>query len=551
MSRYERSIKLALDKSTGEILKANEVFEKAKDAFSVRRKYHEGELQLSCCECEQDLMISASKFDRLHFKHKPGHSFCILSDGNLSVKEQSVFEAIHIAKESPRHIELKTKIGERLKSVDGVIEESIAIDDKFIIRDGEKRRPDVYCKYKNHELVFEIQLSNLSLGYILSRYEFYRKHGMFLIWILDNFDIHDQGTLERDIKYLTRYENFFKLDDDSDSFKLLCEYKYPFLTDSNKLLTKWQKKSVSLSEIKFDSESYQAYYYDFGTHRSRTEKVQEKRFKQIKEEERLKREQEKIAFSEGRAKELITEIKRLKQKGAVSYVGVSNELVNLSEFDLKTLNRLLKLKERKHPLITWVDNSKKEDWWFIEFLICSQEIEKNLNEKKNDGISLLMSIIQQQIWAEQEKRHLLKRLVSNGYVIDSRDECELRILLPEDEVFLFIQIQKLKDKSLSSLVFLNSKVLFIIESAKRKDLIGYNYRNKKWIQLANNALHYHDTYWEYIELAFKRFHTWELIEKEDTKGSFEKKLRGYHENLPNQDFDIDQLIHELYPELFL
>jgi len=41
---------------------------------------------------------------------------------------------------------------------------------------------------------------------------------MFLIWILDDFDIHNQGTLERDIKYLTEYENFFKLDVDLQEY---------------------------------------------------------------------------------------------------------------------------------------------------------------------------------------------------------------------------------------------------------------------------------------------------------------------------------------------
>lgn len=288
MGRYDRSIKIAFDKTSGEILDADEVFDIAKDAFEIRKKYHEKNLILSCYECEQDLMVSGSKYDRLHFKHKPGHSYCILADGKLSPHDHEKITAILKAKESDRHKELKNKIGELLKNVSGVDVSTIQIDNKFIIKGNEKRKPDVYCKFHDKELVFEIQLSDLSLGYILSRYDFYKKHGMYLIWILDNFDIHNQGTLERDIKYLTKYENFFKLDEKSETLKLECEYKFPFLTDDNKLLTKWLKKSVALNELKFDSEVHQAFYYNFGDNKTKTETFQKQKEAEIKEAERKK-----------------------------------------------------------------------------------------------------------------------------------------------------------------------------------------------------------------------------------------------------------------------
>jgi hypothetical protein len=148
MGRYDRSIKIAFDKTSGEILEADEVFDIKTDAFEIRKKYHEKNLILSCCECEQDLMVSGSKYDRLHFKHKPGHGYCILADGKLTPQEHERFTEILKAKESDRHKELKNKIGEQLKSVKGVDIDSIAIDDKFIIKENGKRRPDVYCKFQ-------------------------------------------------------------------------------------------------------------------------------------------------------------------------------------------------------------------------------------------------------------------------------------------------------------------------------------------------------------------------------------------------------------------
>jgi competence CoiA-like predicted nuclease len=294
MIRYDRSIKIAFDKTSGEILIADEVFDIKTDAFEIRKTYHKKNLSLSCCECDQDLIVSGSKHDRLHFKHKPGHNYCILADGRLTPLEHERFTKILKSKESDRHKELKNKIGVQLKSVKGVDLNSIAIDNKFIIKPNGKRRPDVYCKFQNREIVFEIQLSDLSLGYILSRYEFYKEHGIYLIWILDNFDIHNQGTLERDIKYLTKYHNFFKLDEQSETIKLECEYKYPFLTDDNRLLYKWLKKSISLQELKYDNKEFQGYYYNFGDNKTKKETHQRVKLKilliqlQISEKEKFK-----------------------------------------------------------------------------------------------------------------------------------------------------------------------------------------------------------------------------------------------------------------------
>ncbi|MEQ8424095.1 MAG: DUF6035 family protein, partial [Cyclobacteriaceae bacterium] len=213
MAQFERSIKLAVDRLSGELIVADEAFAKSKEAFAIRHQAHSGELDLYCRECNQKLTVPTSKYDRIHFRHLPNAEYCILKDGNLSPEEIEQFNKILIAKESERHKELKRKIAKKLLKVEGVDAASITIDDKFIIRGNEKRGPDVYCRYWDKQLVFEIQLSNLSLRYILSRYNFYKKHSIYLIWVLDNFDVHKQGQLERDIKYLSEHQIFFNLDE--------------------------------------------------------------------------------------------------------------------------------------------------------------------------------------------------------------------------------------------------------------------------------------------------------------------------------------------------
>jgi hypothetical protein len=551
MSRFERSIKLAFDKTSGEILEAEKVFSETKDAFQIRKQYHENKLNLSCCECEQDLIVSGSKFDRLHFKHKPGHSFCILSDGQLTPKEQDVFTKILKNKESERHIELKNKIGNLLKDVEGVDQESIAIDNKFISRNGEKRRPDVFCNYKGHDIVFEIQLSELSLGYILSRYEFYKKNQMFLVWILDDFDIHNQGTLERDIKYLTEYENFFKLDESSNTLKLLCEYKFPFLTDDNRLLTKWLKKSITLSQLQFDTKVFQIFYYNFGNNKVKTEKKQKVRETELLEIERQRQEELRKERAQEKAQSIINEIKFLREKKHFSFENLRQQIEDLNLLELEKLNQILGLKKRKEPMNKWIKSAKREDFQFIEFLITSERIEKDINETTNDGSTTFQTLINNQDFHEYEKKLLLKKMLEYGYNLKSLDLLKLRELINDSEDLLLFELSdKLVDKRLTPKVFQHFKVIFIIESAKRNELVGYNYPNNIWIQLANTAIEYYGEYWDYIESAFKHYNIWELIEKADLKGKFSKKLQKHYLSMPRQNYEIDEVINELYPEIY-
>ena len=133
MGHLNRSIKIALDKLSGRVLDADEIFHKQIDAFEVRKQYQEGKIVLSCCECEQELSISGSKHDRLHFKHKPHHEACILADSTLSQDEKEIYYSILKGKESERHKYLKNRIGNLLSMVEGVELNSIAIDNSFII----------------------------------------------------------------------------------------------------------------------------------------------------------------------------------------------------------------------------------------------------------------------------------------------------------------------------------------------------------------------------------------------------------------------------------
>jgi len=551
MARYDRSIKIAFDKTSGEILDADEVFDIAKDAFEIRKKYHEKNLILFCCECEQDLMVSGSKYDRLHFKHKPGHSYCILADGKLSPHDHEKLTAILKAKESDRHKELKNKIGELLKSVSDVDVSTIQIDNKFIIKGNEKRKPDVYCKFQDKELVFEIQLSDLSLGYILSRYDFYKKHGMYLIWILDNFDIHNQGTLERDIKYLTKYENFFKLDEKSESLKLECEYKFPFLTDNNKLLTKWLTKSIALNELKFDSEVYQAFYYNFGDNKIKTETLQTQKENEIKEAERKKREQQKLENAQSTAKYIVAEIADFRKRKIQNFDSISNQIEELDNFELDVLNKTLNLKGKsKSPLIKWIDEATQDDTVFLNFILKTSKIELDINTTDNGRTPLQALFENENIYKTTPALSLFQA----GYTLIESDNLKLTELkekqkISEADFYIFKFCNNLTDRNLVSNVLQFSKLLFILESVRSKKLITFNFQGNKWVSFANNAIQYYSEYWEYIELAFKKFGLWDELIKLDTKGTFQKKVEQFYSKMPRQKYDFEEVFNDLYPEI--
>lgn len=550
MSQYERLIKIAIDKSSGHILDADEIFDKKKDAFEIRRKYHKKELLPSCYECDQDLIISGSKNDRLHFKHKSQHNSCILTDESTSLLEHEKITEILRLKESERHKQLKNKIGALLHEVDGVDKSSIVIDDKFIIRGDEKRRPDVYCKYYDKELVFEIQLSDLTLGYILNRYEFYKKHGVYLIWILDNFDIHNQGTLERDIKYLTKYENFFKLDENvTNTLNLECEYKYPFLTEENKILQKWLKSSITLSQLKFDSESYQVYYYNYGDNKTQVEIQQKKRVTEIENERKEAAIKQRRSYAETRANNIIEEIKELRNRKAQKFTYISMEISELNEYEIQVLNSLLEF-SKKTPIIHWFSTATTDDIAFIEFILDCNEISLDVNATGKDGKTALQAIYEN---CNIRKFFSVKLLFKHGYKLTETDRVFYSKLSDNEteniDIMLLEFCNRLNDRSLVDAVFNYPKQLFAIESARQKRIIGFNYKADEWIAFANNAIANYRAQWEYIELAFRKYGLWDVLTKTDKKGTFANKVQSFYSMRPKQDYDFDKVFRELYPEL--
>lgn len=544
MAKNERSIKLARNKSTGKIVYADELFDKKSEGFKIRTEFYEEKIQFICCECEQELNISDSKLNRLYFKHNPFHEYCILTDSKLTPKEHDEYLRVIISRESERHKELKNKIGELLSKTEGVDVSSLIIDNKFIFDNEQKKKPDVYCKFHDKEIVFEIQLSQLSLSYILSRYHFYKKKGIYLIWILDNIDIKKQNTLERDIKYLTEYQNFFKLDESSKELKLECDFKKTYIENNEKVKSKWFNKSVSLNELKFDESIFQVYYYNF----KKCEREKNIELINIKESLKKRREekekQKRIDRDIEKVTEIINDISYNKNNNIINYKEIHWNIFNLDNSGVELLNKRLNLVNRERDgipiLIYWIKNSKLRHDYFLEFLFTCKEIEIDI---ENKGSSLFQEIVLNE---KLNNNFFIKLLLKRGYKVTDEDEkIFLKHEIHNPDYFIIYKIcSRLNDKLLFDEVFKFYQLLYTIESARLNKIVGYKLPN--WIALANNAIHHHSNYWEYIEFAFKKYGIWEMIISNDKNKVFQKKLENFYKIFPEQEYDFDELFRDLY-----
>ncbi|WP_308601127.1 DUF6035 family protein [uncultured Dysgonomonas sp.] len=297
--KRNNKIKIAYDKESGETFDVSEQFTSGKKAFVAKQLYAtkvweveelalkeqyypEFNLKSLCCfECSQPLQITSRK-GHVYLKHKTGSDDCELKSANP--KELEVLYRIYEIKEGKEHYILKHKIGDYLRTVSGV--EQVIVDQKYLFSELGKRKPDVLCHYKGGILVFELQLSKISLSYLINRTKFYQKKykgkDVFLIWVLDKNNIKEikieseednstktktvieQSAMAMHIKYLNHYHNFFQFEPDKEGrYRFSCLFKQPFIPPNIlKIHVKFHKEFIELDNLKFDFDRKVVYYKD-------------------------------------------------------------------------------------------------------------------------------------------------------------------------------------------------------------------------------------------------------------------------------------------------
>ena len=533
------AIPIALHVNSGKEFDISENFDNAKERFKWREKSQLKEEDFECLECSQKLTIASSKNDWAYFKHLPYSKECSLKNG--SSKLWKSFVAHKKSKESPRHKYLKNEIGSKLKQIAGVT--NLSIDDRFIIFGDKKRKPDVYCEYNGNKIAFEIQLSNLSLSYIVSRARFYQNNGIFLIWILDNFDVEGKKQMERDIKYLSPYQNFFKLDENNDSFKLICKFKKPFQKEFE-VHHIWQEKSVSLSDLTFNSENAIAFYFDFEGQTQRLKELCLSQFQDAeekREQERKKAEKERIDHL---VNQILLELRDLSKKKFSDYQRIQWKISSLTFRELDVLNE--KIQGSTSPILFKLISSERETH-FINFILNCSSIELNLSILE-DGMNCFEAFLK----SERHGYHAIaKALLKRGMILSGIDISQFSLVSIHD-LEIYKMAEKLKSENYIDQLFeeKGTKLALAINSLKSGIITFGNYRTDQWISFSNNLADHHNNYWNLLTKAMHHYNRWELLLELDKKGSFQRKVKNLMIDPAKQSNTYDGMIATLFPEIF-
>lgn len=547
---YQKKIEYAYDEISGKQIRASE--DLRLDGYQYRNDYADGNIKPICIECSQTLLIAGGLKQRPHFRHFKGLNNCVLI-GSWTPKEIQVFNQICKNKESDRHKELKNKIAEKLNSVKGV--KNIWVDDRFISDkkdSSQKKKPDVYCEFNGKKIVFEIQLSNLSNKYIRSRYHFYKRNGIFLVWVLEDMDLirENKNTMSLDIKYLAQHQNLFKFDENAPDFQLNCSYKDYFI-DFRTVKAKWREKAVSLISLKFSTPEYQVFYKNGIQNKG----IEENKLQQLKKEDRKRIRKQQNEESKQKVEELFQRLRQIwDSPSAESIAGLSQVII---EFDAisKLRDEVDKKKQNGIPFFhRLVRQANYEHLRIIDLILFhSADFGFDVNRNTDDGETIIQSLANNNK-LHHTKKEFLYRILNSGYRLQDNDMVSINSLdhdcYSEDELTLLRStIDKAKYTFDVEEIFKNWKFICLLSSIKENKFIGYAYAEGLWLAFANNAIDNYKHHWEAIEECMKINGIWEKIVGLDKKGSFRKKHEQLKSNLPDRDTSLDHMLSSLFPEI--
>ncbi len=270
---------------TEEEIDAWEFFQKPTDEiFHIRRELQDAIIcdnPLYVCKyCGQMVKISGRNTERgraSFFSHLYDSNKCDLKTTTGVSKALINARKYGEHGESPRHKQIKAIIENALnddnskkKGVDDVQKEKTVFGLHPLFK---WRRPDVYCRYNDIEIVFELQLSTTFASVIAERECFYKMNHIFLVWVF-NFDENEKHVdlrkmMMKDI-YFENHHNVFVIDKEAweeglrrKELVLKCDW-----LESNGL---WHHSGndnycskgefVALSDLTYNKTTYKPYYH--------------------------------------------------------------------------------------------------------------------------------------------------------------------------------------------------------------------------------------------------------------------------------------------------
>ncbi|OJX49787.1 MAG: hypothetical protein BGO88_08505 [Flavobacterium sp. 38-13] len=559
MRSGERAIVYAFDTVECKNIDLEKSIGSQKEGFDLRDVYNSNTSRFICVECGQKLIAAHSSRDNVYFRHLPNSEDCLLKDG-LDVGLFNSYREVAFACESPRHKELKQKIGELLKLEQEIDRTSIDIDSKFILTPaGQKRRPDVYCEYKGLRIAFEIQLSYLPLHYIKHRYEFYRDNGIYLIWIIDFLNSPKAiSTFQRDIKYVWDHQNLFRLDESQKTaFQIDCHFKQPYIhLDDEAVYDKWNQKLIRFGELKFDSSDYSCYYL----HHGKEHKDFVYKLSLIKEEKRQGEEEERKKlrkdFATKEISELIEKISRYR-KNDYNFYSVAKEVDNLGWDSIVELNKIVDLNKKSNNiplLLVYIKEYKSLDngrgMTIVEFLLSCLNFKFDISANDLEGNGIIQYLykntsLDRSLYKLKplifERKYKLK-LTDKEFLIHlhgkrgEMEYCELSYYAACDSMYEREIVRRMLG------------FLFFVESAKRMEILGSNV--KSWVQYTVFILSRYKTLWKYIKQVLTKTGLGAELQRVDSKGTIKRKVVEFGLETVDCEDGSGNVLFKIHPDIF-
>ncbi len=549
----EYSIRNVFDEATGEAYDALVVL-KGQKGFEFRKQFHSGNQVLRCPDCKEKATVFISH-GRVFFRHFPSTTYCFLKDLGFTVAERKEIEQ-HIAnRESERHKRLKRELGNYLKSIEGVNADTVTIDDRFLKDNLEKRRPDVFCEYKNLKIAFEVQLSRLPAKYIFKRHEFYQRNEIYLVWVLDDFNPTNTNQTARDIKYLNAHQNYFSFNDHATPASFTAHFKEGLINHRNEAYYEWNKQTVSLSELKFDTKEYQVFYISLADEERETQ--EEIRRSAVKKKVTRSGDiPENISIGPDMEKKIRPALELLRTfytTDKENYIPfIENEIENLDFNEFKALNQKVFKTGDSALFFKLLQGEAKP--YFFRYLLSNDRFDKQLNTKNSEGLNLLEAVLSHPKLLFRQR--IIQLMFGNGYKLtgsdnnyiascviphESRQEREMRII----KIHAY---NHLKELHLIELYDKLEGAIMVMLTVKHNKIIGFGFKN--FIEVANNAIHNYQNIWHYIERVLRHYKRWDVLIESDTNGTLREKLKTYQEGDVKKNYEAEALLIRLFPVVF-
>lgn len=278
MEHRQQTVKLAIDCETGEVIAAEALFSLSEADFTalrraamtargVRRRGGNAQ-RFQCAICRRPLYLSRriSGVQNRWFVHDGKSEECPWYEGNRPTPEQTKALIYRGQQEGASHRAMKKFIAHWLAKdplVSDISQEQTTFSATL---KGEWRRPDVKCSYRGTPLVFEIQLSYTFLSDVIARDEFYRREGIFIIWVFAKFE--PNRAVVTDEAFFNRRNLFVS---DAEAMQQTAERErltfsgvrqVPTLIDEQ-ILDVWTSEYVELSDVIFPNDTLRPYFFDY------------------------------------------------------------------------------------------------------------------------------------------------------------------------------------------------------------------------------------------------------------------------------------------------